>query len=101
AGELAALAHLAIATLVTIHVLLYKRNVGAAVSWIGVAWLSPFLGGLLYAALGVNRVKRRAPRLRRQRPPLRATAAGPGPSAAGEPPAPRPIAPRRPARPPP
>jgi cardiolipin synthase len=66
-GEAAAAAHLAIASWVTVHVLLYKRNVGAAVSWIGIAWLSPFLGGLLYFAMGVNRVKRRAKRLRRER----------------------------------
>ncbi|MDP1960937.1 MAG: phospholipase D-like domain-containing protein [Reyranella sp.] len=66
-GEFAAVMHLAIAGAVTIHVLLYKRNVGAAVSWIGIAWLSPFLGGLLYAIMGVNRVKRRAKRLLRQR----------------------------------
>jgi cardiolipin synthase len=64
------LAHVTIAGLVTVHVLLYKRNVGAAVSWIGIAWLSPFLGGLLYVTMGVNRVKRRAQRLRRQRLPL-------------------------------
>jgi cardiolipin synthase len=66
-GEFAAVMHLAIASAVTVHVLLYKRNVGAAVSWIGIAWLSPFLGGLLYAIMGVNRVKRRAKRLLRQR----------------------------------
>ncbi|MBS0517137.1 MAG: cardiolipin synthase [Proteobacteria bacterium] len=65
--EAAALAHFAIAGWVTVHVLLYKRNVGAAVSWIGIAWLSPFIGGLLYFAMGVNRVKRRAKRLRRDR----------------------------------
>lgn len=64
------LAHLAIASLVTVHVLLYKRNVGAAVSWIGIAWLSPFLGAVLYLTMGINRVKRRAQRLRRQRLPL-------------------------------
>ena len=63
------MAHVAIASAVTVHVLLYKRNVGAAVSWIGIAWLSPFLGALLYATMGVNRVKRRAQRLRRQRLP--------------------------------
>src|SRR5690349_8864342 len=33
----------------------------------GIAWLSPFIGGILYYALGVNRVKRRAMRLRRER----------------------------------
>ena len=68
-GEFAAVVHVAIACAVTVHVLLYKRNVGAAVSWIGIAWLSPFLGALLYAIMGINRVKRRAQRLRRQRLP--------------------------------
>ena len=65
-GATAAVAHVALAVAVTVHVLLYKRSVGAAVSWIGIAWLSPFLGGLLYAIIGINRVKRRAQRLRRQ-----------------------------------
>ncbi len=69
-GAAAAVGHVAIAGAVTVHVLLYKRSVGAAVSWIGIAWLSPFLGGLLYAIMGINRVKRRAQRLRRQRQPL-------------------------------
>jgi cardiolipin synthase A/B len=64
------LAHLAIASLVTVHVLLNKRNVAASVSWIGIAWLSPFLGAVLYLTMGINRVKRRAQRLRRQRLPL-------------------------------
>jgi cardiolipin synthase len=69
-GAAAAVAHVAIAGAVTVHVLLYKRSVGAAVSWIGIAWLSPFMGGLLYAIMGINRVKRRAQRLRRQKQPL-------------------------------
>ncbi len=75
-GTAAAIGHVTIAGAVTVHVLLYKRNVGAAVSWIGIAWLSPFLGGLLYAIMGINRVKRRAKRLRRERLPL--AIAGPG-----------------------
>lgn len=66
-GELAAVAHFAIASAVTIHILLYKRNIGTSISWMGIAWLSPFIGGALYFALGVNRVKRRAKRLRRER----------------------------------
>ena len=61
------MAHVAIATGVTVHVLLYKRNIGTSISWMGIAWLSPFIGGALYFALGVNRVKRRAMRLRRER----------------------------------
>ncbi|WP_428673414.1 phospholipase D-like domain-containing protein [Reyranella sp.] len=66
-GELAALAHIVIAAGVTVHVLLNKRNVGTSISWMGIAWLSPFVGGVLYYAFGVNRVKRRALRLRRER----------------------------------
>lgn len=66
-GALAGLAHLVIAGSVTVHVLLNKRDVGAAISWMGIAWLSPFLGGLLYVTFGINRVKRRAQRLRRER----------------------------------
>jgi cardiolipin synthase len=66
-GELAAVAHVAIATAVTVHVLLYKRNISSSISWMGIAWLSPFVGAALYFALGVNRVKRRAMRLRRER----------------------------------
>lgn len=81
-GTAAAIGHVTIAGAVTVHVLLYKRNVGAAVSWIGIAWLSPFLGGLLYAIMGVNRVKRRAKRLRRERVPL--AMAEPGTSAASD-----------------
>ena len=61
------MAHVAIAGAVTVHVLLYKRNIGTSISWMGIAWLSPFIGGILYYALGVNRVKRRAMRLRRER----------------------------------
>lgn len=68
-GTAAAVAHVGLAAAVTVHVLLYKRSVGAAVSWIGIAWLSPFLGGLLYAIMGINRVKRRAQRLKRQHLP--------------------------------
>ena len=66
-GELAAVAHVAIALGVTVHVLLNKRNIGTSISWMGIAWLSPFIGGALYYAFGVNRVKRRAMRLRRER----------------------------------
>jgi cardiolipin synthase len=60
-------AHVAIAAAVTVHVLLNKRNIGTSISWMGIAWLSPFVGGALYYAFGVNRVKRRARRLRRER----------------------------------
>lgn len=58
--------HLAIALAVTAHALLRKRDVGAAMGWIGLVWLTPFVGGLLYFVLGINRVQRRAARLNRR-----------------------------------
>jgi cardiolipin synthase len=53
-----------IAIIITVHVLLTKREVAAAVGWIGLAWFSPFLGGLTYFVFGINRVHRRGRRLR-------------------------------------
>jgi len=57
-------AHIASAGAVSVHALFQKRDVPAAIGWIGLAWLSPFFGPMLYLALGINRVKRRAQRLR-------------------------------------
>src|SRR5690348_2033938 len=48
---------------VTMHVLLHKRDIGASIGWIGLAWLSPILGSVVYAIFGISRVKRRATRL--------------------------------------
>jgi cardiolipin synthase len=55
---------LVIALIVTIHVLQTKREVAPAAAWIGLAWFAPFFGGFAYFVLGVNRVRRRAHRLR-------------------------------------
>jgi len=52
--------HLLLAAGVTGHILVHKRDPGSAVAWIGIAWLSPVLGSLLYVLLGINRVRRRA-----------------------------------------
>jgi hypothetical protein len=60
--------HILLAIAVTVHVLLHKRDVGASIGWIGLAWLSPILGSILYVILGINRVKRRANLLRDKRP---------------------------------
>ena len=64
--------HVVVAALVTAHVLLRKREVGAALGWIGLTWLAPIAGGVLYLGLGINRVRRRARRLDR-RPRVRGT----------------------------
>ena len=54
------LMHFVLATGVTLHVLAHNRNPGSSVSWIGLAWLSPVVGSVLYLLLGINRVQRRA-----------------------------------------
>jgi cardiolipin synthase len=41
------------------HALLHKRDPRAATLWLGVIWLVPALGPLLYLALGINRLQRR------------------------------------------
>lgn len=63
--------HVALAAAVTAHALAHKRDPGSAVAWIGLAWLSPVIGSVLYALLGINRVQRRARGLRAtSSPPL-------------------------------
>jgi len=42
------------------HAVLRKRDVRAAVSWVGLIWLVPVLGAVLYLLLGINRIRRRA-----------------------------------------
>ena len=55
---------LLLAILVTLHVLLRKREVASAAGWIGFAWFAPVSGAIAYFMFGVNRVQRRAQRLR-------------------------------------
>jgi cardiolipin synthase len=62
--RLLVLVGIAAAILVSFHALLHKRDVGSTIGWIGLAWLSPLAGGLLYLTFGINRVHRRARRLR-------------------------------------
>lgn len=59
--------HIVLSVLVTMHVLLRKRDIGTSIGWIGLAWLSPFVGSALYYLLGVNRVRERARILKRPR----------------------------------
>ena len=57
--------HVALAGSVSIDVLLKKSDVRAALGWIALAWFSPILGALIYFLFGINRVTRRALKLRR------------------------------------
>lgn len=60
---LVALAYALTALAVTVHVLLTKRDVRAALGWIALAWLTPAIGALIYYGFGINRVSRRATRI--------------------------------------
>ncbi len=51
----------------SVHVVVRKRDVRAAIAWIGVIWLVPVFGPVLYAILGLNRIRRRAESLQRDR----------------------------------
>lgn len=44
----------------SVHVVLNKREPRAAIGWVGLIWLSPFVGFFVYLLFGVNRLTRRA-----------------------------------------
>jgi cardiolipin synthase len=83
---------LLMAAVASAHVILHKRDVRAAIGWIGLIWLVPYGGSVLYALFGINRIRRRASGLRAQRlharsaervPPSRTDLASALPSSAG------------------
>ncbi len=64
----AAVLNVVLALVASGHAVLSKRDTRAATGWVGVIWLAPFLGVLLYVWLGINRIARRARSLRAERP---------------------------------
>ena len=52
--------HTSAAIAVTVHAVLRKRRVSAVIGWIGLAWLAPVVGSLLYLTFGINRIRRSA-----------------------------------------
>lgn len=65
-GFLIAVSGLVLASGVTVHAVLWKRDSRAVIAWVGLAWLAPFLGGIVYLCLGINRIKRKAAGLERR-----------------------------------
>ncbi|MDX9956864.1 MAG: cardiolipin synthase [Spirochaetia bacterium] len=61
---LAALGGVLVSILASGHAVLYKRDSRAAVAWVGLIWLVPFIGSLLYVLLGINRIRRKVAGLR-------------------------------------
>jgi len=62
---IATAAWLLLAILATAHVVLKKRDPGAAIAWVGLVWLVPIVGAAMYILFGVNRIRHRATWLRR------------------------------------
>ncbi|HEY6821359.1 MAG TPA: phospholipase D-like domain-containing protein [Burkholderiales bacterium] len=59
-----AAATLAAALIASAHAVLHKRESRAAALWVAAVWLLPAVGVALYFFLGINRVERRATRMR-------------------------------------
>ncbi|MDX1962366.1 MAG: cardiolipin synthase [Pirellulales bacterium] len=47
-----------------IHAVLNKRDTRSAILWVGLIYLTPLIGAVLYILFGVNRIERKAKRLR-------------------------------------
>ena len=56
--------HVILASAASVHILLSKRRVRAAIGWLGVAWLSPIFGSFIYFVFGINRIARRVLKIR-------------------------------------
>ncbi|TVQ39748.1 MAG: cardiolipin synthase [Spirochaetaceae bacterium] len=61
---LTGLVTLAVTLVASGHAILYKRDSRAAVAWVGLIWLAPIIGTILYVLLGINRMRRRVAGLR-------------------------------------
>ena len=49
---------IALSLLASAHIVLHKRDVAAAIGWVGVVWLAPLIGPVLYLVFGINRIRR-------------------------------------------
>jgi cardiolipin synthase len=60
----AAVLSIAVSLAASGHAVLHKRDVRAALGWVGFIWLAPVVGAAAYLVFGVNRIRRRAQALR-------------------------------------
>jgi cardiolipin synthase len=56
---------LAVDIAASVHAVLHKRDTRAAISWVGLIWLTPGFGVVLYALFGLNRIRRQAAEIQR------------------------------------
>ena len=56
--------------LVTAHIICRKDDVKSSIGWIGLVWLTPILGSVVYIIFGINRIRRKALSLRNKGPDI-------------------------------
>lgn len=61
-----AVAERLIAVAASLHAVLTKRETQSVIGWVGLIWLSPLLGSLLYYCLGINRIARKGRRIQQE-----------------------------------
>lgn len=66
-AALAALLSAGASLAVSGHAVLHKEHSRAVAGWLGLVWLAPALGAVLYLLFGINRVRRKAAELRGER----------------------------------
>lgn len=49
-----------------VHAIMRRRDTKATLGWVGLIWLTPLLGSLIYLAFGINRLERRGCRWQRE-----------------------------------
>jgi cardiolipin synthase len=67
-ATLLTIAHVLLAIGVSGHIILTKDDVRSAIGWVGLVWLTPVVGSLLYLLLGVNRISRQVDAMRGHAP---------------------------------
>jgi cardiolipin synthase len=79
--HLAAWSVIGLSVAASAHAILVKRDTRSTIGWVGLIWLSPVFGALIYFFLGVNRIRSRASQLRAgiARTTFETRAAVPGP----------------------
>lgn len=58
--QIVAVLHIVFALVASSHAVLTKEDPKSAIAWVGLIWLSPFIGVALYYVLGINRIRRKA-----------------------------------------
>jgi cardiolipin synthase len=76
ASVLSAVLTVAAMVVSAVHVVMSKRDVRAAIGWVGLIWFAPVLGIALYWIFGINRIRRKARILFSGQEPLELPAAG-------------------------